>query len=502
MKIKIIFFCLVLLFSGKFFAQENIKLLQKIKQHNNQKQFYKNIFQNPALMQGFGTRQFSRLKATYSNAANEMYTIQKPRKESGFKISASSFYPIDSTKTVWGKASYSNVEEKNKVWNEAIDYDLIYPYITADSVGGNLSNERYHFLGGYAKTTKKIDFGTQLQYKANLASRSRDPRVKDVSSNFQIKSGVYFKDLFGVDLGLHAGFQKYTQSNDIRFFNQISVPEIYHLNGLGYFNDIVRGTYKSVFYDGSGFNLGMQLQPIKNNDLWLYVNTKQLKISKFLSEAVSTELSSLKSNDINASLVKLFTKKGQTFGVKLMYQVQEKKGLESILSSRTGSTLKIIGQNENYKLNNTTYQLSTLYYKDAEKYFMYFSPYINYQKYKEDYFLIRSYQYVDNLNVGFVSRYTTSVNEKILFSAVVNFNYKAVLKGKSLLRNDNQVSISNMLHQNNELLNSNYINSGVKLKLDYSVAEKINVFVGINTETALVNTAINNLYTISTGVSF
>lgn len=133
---------------------------------------------------------------------------------------------------------------------------------------------------------------------------------------------------------------------------------------------------------------------------------------------------------------------------------------------------------------------------------MYFSPYINYQKYKEDYFLIRSYQYVDNLNVGFVSRYTTSVNEKILFSAVVNFNYKAVLKGKSLLRNDNQVSISNMLHQNNELLNSNYINSGVKLKLDYSVAEKINVFVGINTETALVNTAINNLYTISTGVSF
>lgn len=37
------------------------------------------------------------------------------------------------------------------LWNENADYDVIYPYVAADSVGGDMKFENYAFSGDMQK---------------------------------------------------------------------------------------------------------------------------------------------------------------------------------------------------------------------------------------------------------------------------------------------------------------------------------------------------------------
>ena len=48
---------------------------------------------------------------------------------------------------LWGNALYRNGRVKNLKWNETSDWELLYPYLLADSVGGDLSKEIYSFTG-------------------------------------------------------------------------------------------------------------------------------------------------------------------------------------------------------------------------------------------------------------------------------------------------------------------------------------------------------------------
>ena len=67
-----------------------------------------------------------------------------------FSAKTTSFFPYDSTRTLWGNASYKNQELRKVRWNESVDSDLLYPYFTADAVGGDLHSEQYAFMGGFA----------------------------------------------------------------------------------------------------------------------------------------------------------------------------------------------------------------------------------------------------------------------------------------------------------------------------------------------------------------
>ncbi len=503
--IKNIFLYSAILFCVNIAAQNNQDFFGKIKQAHNENKFYKSIYKNPALMPHYGSYKFSEIKAVYSKSKKEAYRIQQPNKEENFGFEASSYFPLDSTTTLWGDASYTNYNQKNITWNETIDYDLVYPYFSADSIGGNLQNEKYTFLGGYAKSNKKVDYGFSFDYQAVLASRSRDPRVKNTSSNVQFKAGVNLKNTLGSNFGLYGSIQKYTQENDITFYSEISQPPVYHLNGLGYFNNILKGTYLTAFYDSFGYSVGATFSPTQQQDIWLSASIEQLTLDKYMDEEVSTLTSSLKNSSIDVNLVKLFRNNHHNFGVKLSYNALQKEGIESVLSSRSGNTsngLEVIAQNENYNLKDQTFKLSGLYFSDNTNRLLNITPYISYQQYEEDYFLIRSYQYFDYVNAGITVRYLKNINDKTIVSAFVNAEHKEVIKTNSLLRNDNEVSLSEMIAQNNTILGSNFTNMTINLRLDYSIKPTLNLFFGINSMIAFQSKKTNNLHTFSTGINF
>ena len=54
---------------------------------------------------------------------------------------AESFRRLDDRSVVWADARYVRGNRRNVRWNSTADYLLLYPYVVADSVGGDLTTE-------------------------------------------------------------------------------------------------------------------------------------------------------------------------------------------------------------------------------------------------------------------------------------------------------------------------------------------------------------------------
>ena len=91
---------------------------------------------------------------------------------------------------LWGNALYRNGRVKNLKWNETSDWELLYPYLLADSVGGDLSKEIYSFTGGYAARYESITWGGNFSYEASVAYRGIDPRPKNTTSDLSLSLGL------------------------------------------------------------------------------------------------------------------------------------------------------------------------------------------------------------------------------------------------------------------------------------------------------------------------
>lgn len=77
---------------------------------------------------------------------------------------------------IWGEAGYDFGQRRNVMLNESSDYQTVYPYVTADLVGGDLHEENYRFSGGFAHTLKGgVTLGAFAGYNALLAYRTVDP---------------------------------------------------------------------------------------------------------------------------------------------------------------------------------------------------------------------------------------------------------------------------------------------------------------------------------------
>ena len=58
---------------------------------------------------------------------------------------ATSLKMLDRGDAVEGGVSYQRGVKKNVLWNTTSDFELLYPYVMADTVGGNLQTEQYSF---------------------------------------------------------------------------------------------------------------------------------------------------------------------------------------------------------------------------------------------------------------------------------------------------------------------------------------------------------------------
>ena len=106
------------------------------------------------------------------------FILEKGKGQRSIEAKAISYLRLTERTTIWGKASYLTGRNLGVSWNSTADYDLLAPYILADSVGGNTERERYQFSGGYATSLGRWNIGAELNFRAEQEWRKQERRCR------------------------------------------------------------------------------------------------------------------------------------------------------------------------------------------------------------------------------------------------------------------------------------------------------------------------------------
>lgn len=199
------------------------------------------------------------------NLRREQEALLQPLGDGAFDggFYAESYQRLSERSAAWADARYVRGSRRNVCWNSTADYLLLYPCVTADSVGGNLSTEEYAFGGGYVRRVGRFDLAIRGEYRAGQEYRQVDPRPHNVVSDFTVRLGVGMQFPQYV-LGLDLQGRLYKQDQDIDFFYPpgASSSELY-MTGLGshYARYSLTETSFDIGYDGKGCLLAVQLMP-------------------------------------------------------------------------------------------------------------------------------------------------------------------------------------------------------------------------------------------------
>lgn len=178
-------------------------------------------------------------------------------------VKVSSLVRLQGHSAVRAGAEYSRGVKRNVLWNSTSDFELLYPDVMADTVGGDLQKEQYSFYGAWTTLLGKAHIGVYGGYRALHEYRQVDPRPRSVTSDLNatltggIAAGGYVVDLNG-------SVRVYKQSQDVSFYDPLgaNTSEL-HFTGLG--SRFARfdgsGDFTSSRYAGHGWETAVTLTP-------------------------------------------------------------------------------------------------------------------------------------------------------------------------------------------------------------------------------------------------
>lgn len=470
---------LIIIFSsGILYAQDSTSVLLRIHEDlspaNN---FSNSIYTNPA-NQHFARRySLSEFSAGYDASSQQANIQQLGNGINQFLVKANSFYKIDTENSVWGNAYYKNGQRKNVRWNESSDYEVIYPYVTADSIGGDLSFEEYSFKGGYSKAFKKMTLGIVAEYRALLEYRDVDPRPKNTVSDLKLGLGLSRNIGNHYAIGSAINWRKYTQSNNLKFFSELGAPAVYHMTGLGVYNNLLTGNKMSSFYDGKGYGANVQLFPKDQNGLAVSVGYNHFDYEKIMTEFQNLVASSILEKGYEGEVSYLKKSNEKAWGAKIGFSYIDRAGTENIFDNQTSTAYLKISEDTKYTNQVTSVVFSGLYSVPNPELSWSIAPSFNLKKTETKYIdplrIIDIQQGIGRLDFSvskLLSRLLINVSTSVEHSWALDSNMKLSDRMKT-----NQ--IFEMLDHNFAYLSAAYTKMNLGTRWDYKYDADLNFFV-------------------------
>ena len=209
-----------------------------------------------------------------------------PQKGDGYLLPAArvdTYLHLNDRSTVWGHASYMNGQQRNICWNSTSDYDLLEPYILADSVGGDTQHERYVFEGGYATQVGSWLLGAEMLFRADQEYRDVDPRMRGIVNDLSIRLGAgRLWRAYHFAIGFEGAV--YKQRNTVEFYRELGVVPEYQMTGLG--TDYARfsGDKRALQYDGGGARLLFDVTPQHREGLFAHLSLGESRYHRMVTE--------------------------------------------------------------------------------------------------------------------------------------------------------------------------------------------------------------------------
>lgn len=132
---------------------------------------------------------------------------------------------------LYGSFGYTYDYGRNSRWRGLID-PYRTPFMMADSIPGNISDEIYSMAAGIGfPVGKHTAAGIKASYSASLMSKHKDLRNKNTLMEFEIIPGfVYHSDRFRI--GLDAGYRRTTEEVEYIQIDESSEKYLFELYGL------------------------------------------------------------------------------------------------------------------------------------------------------------------------------------------------------------------------------------------------------------------------------
>ncbi len=459
---------------------------------------------NPAARYFYADSTISNFSLGYfSDKGADTYISEIGDAITAFDVYAGSFYIMDTKTRLSGYASYRNSTRRNSIWNENADYELIYPYVSGDSIGGDIYSEQYKFAGAYSRLNGSWVTGAELKYRAQIEHRTVDPRPRNIVSDMDLTFGAGYKSSRYL-LSVRAMLNSYNQKSSIAFMSDLGSTSIYHMTGLGM--DYIRfaGSNTSVNYKGAGYGAGIDL--IREDRCgwrfsFIYSSRNIDKIMTSLNYLTLNELTI----DIIHSQLSYTSEKSDKFeyGITLDAAYIDRKGIDNIFGNPTSNSYPLITSKSTYINQISNIDIKSVLKIITRNSSIIFSPSAGINDYNEKHIGSGREIYAMNMTGGCDFRILIPC-DKVLFDIKAGYNCSSSLSSMVNLGGLEQSSsryIALMRNYNHRTDNFNQLTLNVCCNINIKNKTKLNLSGGIcNKNYSLSGNSTS--FGITTGIQF
>ncbi|WDF48282.1 hypothetical protein PQ459_07335 [Chryseobacterium sp. KACC 21268] len=463
----------------------------------------KNYYYNPANMSDYSDFSMSEFNVNYQSDKQKTYLRQMGSGDNGMILKTNSYKKLKSNSVVWGDASYSNMTRKNLRYNENLDFERIAPYVTLDSVGGDINLENYHFSGGFAKKLNRFSFGLSGSYDAQMAYRSRDPRLRNTTSDLLLSAGINYKVYRDYQVGIFGEFNKYSQNSALSFVNIVSYPIVYQSIGFGYTNYFFNNSFKTQFEE-FGYKIGGQISSKNGKDFYIIGTLSSSNNVKSIYPKNSNryyDTSDLESRISQIEAAKFINLNNNRIGLILNYNSNIRTGEEYGYTSNSDNT-EVIFKRKAYKKEHYTTNIKGLYQLNQEKYTFTAIPFFSHQEVTDRRIYPFSGQKYDSYTFGLDLDLKLEINKKQVLTFRPNYAFRNVNKAINAL--DTNVSSGKLewIYDDFTILTSEITTVGALLRYDVKIQKLPSFFVSGQWITNRIKEKNNNFAVLSLGITF
>lgn len=333
---------------------------------------------------------------------------------------------------VWGEAGYSRGVVRNVVWRSSADYDVVFPYITADSIGGDLSSEEYTFGGGYGRRGRRAAWGFEGGVRALHEWRTVDPRPRSIAIDLDLRAGTALR-AGRYMAGASFAAKVYKQTTNVDFYNPLGVKGEYHLSGLGAHFARFTGVDAGSLYRGGGFAAMLALAPADAGEgFYLSLEYVRQRVEKILVAYNNLPLQRVVPQGVSFAAAWTVRRGAARWGAALRAQYDCRSGTESVVGEKISNIYAVLARLEMYGYSLATVRAEAFAGRVQGRGTWYLMPWAEYRGTDEEYAYPAQSRRTDRVAGGADMEFTRGT-ARMRLCLRAGGGYDAVLQGRLAL---------------------------------------------------------------------